>query len=1021
MPAWAWGQAAPGQPVNPSQGTKASPPASQPAGPVSPSDPVDAGSQPASPNGTLGTTTPAQSATTADAQSSDDIVVTGFRSSLQTGINLKREAITIRDSIVAEDIGKFPDANIAESLQRIPGVELVRDGASNEGQTIRLRGLPQEFTVTTFNGAQVYTTSTGGVGNAARTFNYDVFPSELFGRVDVYKAPLAELTEGGIAGVVDLQTPRPFDQKQDFTARYQAALNYNTTSHQKDPRGNILLSAKSGNFGALLAVAGARSTNARSGFQSTGTFASSTPSVAEQTAGIAIGPLAGASNRTAIDSTGATVSQNQGVNFNYNFGVPGINLNGATERQVRDALLPRFIAVQVGRNVRKRIGGAASLQYKSDHVDISLDGLYSRVKDNNQDNQLRWPIRDSFNAPVTPTAINQLALVPVNVRIDANNNLQGTLGNVQFQPTYGFSRAETKFKYLALNGAFDVTDSFKVSGQAAVTDSFAFRNGASLTLDARGNGHQITFDTTNAVFPNVSTNRNLLDPTVYYATVASGPAYTGDYREESDKLKSGRLIADWNFGLGAIKTHLKAGFTYNQNKKILQVRSTNNLLNSLTIPGVGLYGAATTTLAQRNAFITSFLTPFNVGQFSPGAPKNIPQDFLAFDQNFIYGTLNVLDVNRAAPFNLGSTYTATETIKGAFIQADFETEVFGKRLRANAGVRYVDTSVLINNNRLGVGTGVFNPNVSKGSYDKFLPSVTVALDLLRNVVVRAAYGKTFTRAPIQSIAADISLPAGGAGNLILNAGNPDLKPQFATSLDGIAEWYFAKGGILSFAAYRKTLTGRPVTFSVFRPFNQLGIPASIFATNIQATLAADPTALVEVRTPVNLSKYKLNGLEVAYQQAFTFLPKPFDGFGLLASATRVNTSGLTREFPFQKITLALNDVPKYTFQVGAYYEKGPVSLRTTYNYRSNVATIGATNDNTLGFQRYQNARGFLDATVSYRFAKWLEVRIDGSNLTNTKTFEYFKDLQGLYGDEQSRLEGALQNGRAITVGIRGAF
>ena len=84
---------------------------------------------------------------------------------------------------MAEDIGKFPEANVAESLQRIPGVELVRDGASNEGQTVQLRGLPSNFTITTFNGSAVYTTSGGGIGSASRSFNYDVFPSELFGRV----------------------------------------------------------------------------------------------------------------------------------------------------------------------------------------------------------------------------------------------------------------------------------------------------------------------------------------------------------------------------------------------------------------------------------------------------------------------------------------------------------------------------------------------------------------------------------------------------------------------------------------------------------------------------------------------------------------------------------------------------------------------------------------------------------------------------------------------------------------------
>eukprot|EP01034_Spumella_vulgaris_P036795 gene36795-45396_t len=139
------------------------------------------------------------------------VVVTGFRSSLQKALNLKMQAIGVRDSIVAEDIGKFPEANVAESLQRVPGVILNRDESSAEGQRISIRGLPTEYSVTTLNGAPVNTTSTSTIGSAARGFNYDVFASELFGRVDFYKSPLAELTEGGLGGIVDLQTPRPFD------------------------------------------------------------------------------------------------------------------------------------------------------------------------------------------------------------------------------------------------------------------------------------------------------------------------------------------------------------------------------------------------------------------------------------------------------------------------------------------------------------------------------------------------------------------------------------------------------------------------------------------------------------------------------------------------------------------------------------------------------------------------------------------------------------------------------------------
>ncbi|HEX8555584.1 MAG TPA: TonB-dependent receptor, partial [Sphingomonas sp.] len=486
--------------------------------------------------------------------------------------------------------------------------------------------------------------------------------------------------------------------------------------------------------------------------------------------------------------------------------------------------------------------------------------------------------------------------------------------------------------------------------------------------------------------------------------------------------------------------------SYNQNKKILETRATNNLFNTLTIPGVG--GYATATLAQRNAYITSFLKPLNTRDFVPGAPTSLPQAFLAFTPEFANDTLNAVDTNRAASFNLGSTYTATETIKGAFIQSDFQFDVLGRRVRLNAGVRMVDTDTDIDNNKLAAG-GTFTPDSSQSSYTEFLPSATIAVDLTDKLVARGAIGRTFTRAAIQSIAASISLPAGGAGNLLLSAGNPDLKPEFATSLDGSLEWYFATGGILSFAYYKKTITGRASTVTETIPFNALGIPGSIFTANIQAQVAADPTTAVEIRTPVNLDRYTLNGLEVAYQQQFKFLPAPFDGFGALASFTRVNTQGLRRLYPGRQNTLPprppaggplslddtlpsrntllpnvfvdLNDVPDTTYQLGAYYEKAGFATRVTYNRKSEVATINQGSLQDIGFQRVANARGYLDAVISYRFTKAFEVRIDATNITNTKTFDFFRNVNGLYGDEQSRVTGANQNGRVITAGIRGSF
>ena len=170
------------------------------------------------------------------------------------------------------------------------------------------------------------------------------------------------------------------------------------------------------------------------------------------------------------------------------------------------------------------------------------------------------------------------------------------------------------------------------------------------------------------------------------------------------------------------------------------------------------------------------------------------------------------------------------------------------------------------------------------------------------------------------------------------------------------------------------------------------------------------------------------------------MPAPFDGLGAFASFTRVNTQGLQRLYPSRvngallldpalpsrntllpNALLDLNDVPDTTYQLGAYYEKGKFATRVTYNHKSEVANIGQSSITDIGFQRIANARGYVDATVSYKFRSWLEFRIDATNITNTQTYDFFRNVNGVYGDEQSRVEGATQNGRVITFGIRGSF
>lgn len=147
------------------------------------------------------------------AEQTGDIVVTGLRASIERGIQIKRDAAGIVDAITAEDMGKFPDVNLSESLQRIPGVTLNRN-ANGEGQAINLRGLGPQFTRVELNGMTGLGNGTGGrfgVTQSGRQFNFEILASELFSKAEVYKTATPDQTEGGLAGLVRLETPKPFD------------------------------------------------------------------------------------------------------------------------------------------------------------------------------------------------------------------------------------------------------------------------------------------------------------------------------------------------------------------------------------------------------------------------------------------------------------------------------------------------------------------------------------------------------------------------------------------------------------------------------------------------------------------------------------------------------------------------------------------------------------------------------------------------------------------------------------------
>jgi TonB-dependent receptor len=934
----------------------------------------------------------------------DEVVVSGFRESLAQGIQLKREAVGVRDSIVAEDIGKFPEMNVAESLQRIPGVFMNREGASNEGQRIFLRGLGSQYTVTTVNGMPVRTTSgsLGNVGSSTRDFNYDVFPSELFSRADVYKTPLANLEEGGIAGNVDLQTPRPFDYNERVI-RYSGAANYNTQSEETTPRGSLLLSDTWGNFGALIGVAYAENVSDRSGFQSTGGYNSSTISR----------PFYYLPNGTRRPTAGSGVPANTTGPFNFelNLADPRTNLGSYTAAEVNAAFLPRFYRIYASNNERQRLGTTTSLQYKTEKLDVSLDAVFAELVD--QTDEFTWgvPVRNSITVPgstaVAGSGTNS-GLVPVDVHIDEFNNLYGTFANSSFLTESFYRDSETKFSYGVLRGAYDFTDGLKLSAWLNASESKAWYTENRIVSNLFG--VESTFDpTADVTYPTISTPVDIMNTALY-----SAPTNNFFLNREIDKEETARIQLDWAMGnwAGIEWSTLVGGSRVSTTKEVTRQDGSANA-RSVPLPGGG-------TFASLGNGVFALMDPsVPGGRLDNGGNAGYPSTFPTFSRSFVMNDMDANASNKAAPVQLNQAFTAEEVVTAGFVEIKGDTDIAGHGLRGNFGVRYVDTETLIDNYQ-SIGAGQFGPAHIEGGYDNLLPSASLAFDITSDLVLRASASKTITRAALPLIASGTRVPS--IFNHNITVGNPNLGPEEAKSFDTSLEWYFSKGGVLSVGAFRKDIEGTARAVNDTVTLGETGLPDSAFDANAFGYgIGGDiPDSEVLTRT-INTNTgpaVKLKGLEFAYQQSFTFLPAPFDGLGALFSYTKIDAKGNNFTTSEGRVVV-IPPVPEDSYSATAYYEKGPFTMRAMYNYRSRS---GPASTNTLNDQiPYFAATGYLDATVSYKLTKSLELRLDAQNLTEEYTYIFYEDPDGSSGNGSSRRDNSVAYGRTISLGIRGNF
>lgn len=976
---------------------------------------------------------------TGDSSAQETVTVTGYRASLEKALEIKRDSVGVRDSIVAEDIGKFPATNIADSLLRVPGVVLSRDTRTDEGRQLTVRGLPAAYTIVTINGNPVHMETNGNVGSNARSVDLDAFGADLFSRVDFYKSPTAKLDEGGIGGVIDLRTPHAFDYEGGQLS-YSLGYGMNSQRLKAVPTGTFQASNTWGPFGALIAVTAKRSSYAFWG---------------NETAGIS----------QACNENGY---MGNGEKYDFGPGKTGVcgsttwagvdaraNIGSYTIPQIEQAFVPRWARDHLTMDDRTRYSGLLSFQFKpNDKLDMSFDVMGAELIDATNEYVIGTYFRSTGNTTAAaiaaaagdPTILGKTSatngLVPLNVGIDSNDILYGKFGNVQMQSGNVWYRGKDKFVSGTFNAKYQAMDNLTFVAEAGVADYHGFMG--SSTLNAYIFNTTFTYDPRdNYKFPTLVSNVDLTNPALYQGNSSgtrAGFDTAAQYVKEGDRVITAKLAAQYAFesGLSAVgRVDLEYGMGFVANTKSNDQRNNGNLVkNAVLSNGKTLGTMLPSDVMVNHLKIDNYLDDVrNVHRITNWA--TVPDSLY----NSVPWT-SILASDTSGNW-YPSIFKLTEGVTSFYVNASSVGELFGRPLKVDVGLRYAVTRTWGYNyaSQKDASGNLTYPKVKLNSaYDSLLPTLSVSYDLRDDLVLRAAYGQTITRADLGSIAKGASVP--NIFNPNVTIGNPNLKPFTATNVDAGVEWYFDQGSVLSFGVFYKgikNLISTQTTAGV--PWGTLNLPDSLLASNqhVNNDLAqpVDPNLLMNVTHPVNLNPMVVKGFEVFYQQPFSFLPAPFDGLGAMASFTYTagSQNGPGTGFTANDGTIyamPLRGLSTYSYSTTAYYEKDGISLRASYNWRSKAGaddSLDNLNYYKTNTRIWAAARGTLDLTAGYAFTDWAEVRFDVSNALNSHEIAILRDATGKdskigarasgFGDPNAHNFNDYVHGRNYMISIRG--
>jgi iron complex outermembrane recepter protein len=966
----------------------------------------------------------------------ETLTVTGYKASIVRAMDRKRNAIGIVDAVTAEDMGKFPDQNLAESLQRIPGVSI--DRSNNEGSRITVRGFGPDFNLVTLNGRSMPTA--GG-----RSFDFADLSTTGISAVEIYKTPRAEVPTGGIGSTVNILTPRPLD-RPGFQAVLSGKAVHETSSSDAD-------------VGDL-----DEWTPELAGLYSN-TFANDTIGIL----------ISGSFQRRDNREENASVD-----NWAPNRQLDGGNINNNNQRADGTWWHPQNVGYGWGDISRERINGQAVLQFRpSDRLTMSLDYTYSEVDFERDANSVGiW-----FECP----------------NIDATVNERGSVTQVaqacgDFSTNISKDHTIKENDSLGFNAEWAVTDALEFTFDAHSSSSqlrgggINGEPGSSLNLIigntscdwcgfVPGAGpFTATINEQRAFFPGSGIPRFDVD---FRSTGPDGGPQDGLLRQDIGSLFGQAFNLDLEndidqYQLGGSWLNKQDGALANIDFGISRTEQDfdqRNAYSGLLPAGFWLTSAQHWPDDQwQEGSFDGLLDAFsNGGNFSYDHYYTAPVGYLIDmwetvgadnfpccywpDAAFWGPDFQDPSGNRGrfwpGPLGNSGVSKVEETVNAFYTQATFEDTFNGMPWNAVVGLRYEETETVSFGQEVPataivwVGGNEFSyefandPELRRGKGDNefWLPNVAFNLEVVPDVIARFAYSRTIARPPIGALGPNREFVGNPTvRNRRVNTGNPDLLPYVSDNFDLGVEWYYAPGSYLSLNHFRKRVDNFLVSTTEERTFEGLLDPyIGALAEQARAELAdegisptdqevfrrineirgvdpttpiraqdGDPLAVFSVTTTSNQEVGNVWGYEIAVQHLFGD-----SGFGVQANATIVNGDvEADREILNQSFALpGLSD----TANLIAFYENQTWSARVAWNWRDEFLS----GFDQFGAPVYTEEFAPVDVNLTYKFNDNLDFFLEALNVTD--------EVQRVYVRYPEQFMRGNQYGTRFNLGARFQF